>query len=46
MPDCEDTSAQVPLYNEIQATTTFASLALFFFLSLHNLREPLARAAE
>lgn len=32
MPDCKETSAQVPLYNEIQATTTFASLALFFFL--------------
>lgn len=31
MPDCKETSAQVPLYNEIQATTTFASLALFFF---------------
>lgn len=31
MPDCEETSAQVPLYNEIQATTTFASI--FFFLS-------------
>lgn len=50
MPDCKDTSALVPLYNEIQATTTFAGSALFFF-SLHNLREPLrqspvARAAE
>lgn len=33
MPDCKETSAQVPLYNEIQATTTFASLALFFFMS-------------
>lgn len=34
MPDCKETSAQVPLYNEIQATTTFASLALFFFYVL------------
>lgn len=29
----------VPLYNEIQATTTFASLAVFFFLSLYRSRE-------
>lgn len=37
VPDCKETSAQVPLYNEIQATTTFASLALiFFFCSLHK----------
>lgn len=32
MPDCKDTSALVPLYNEIQATTTFAGSALFFSL--------------
>lgn len=32
MPDCKETSAQVPLYNEIQATTTLASF--FFFLVL------------
>lgn len=34
VPDCKETSAQVPLYNEIQATTTFASLALIFFFLL------------
>lgn len=33
MPDCKDTSALVPLYNEIQATTTFAGSALFFLFT-------------
>lgn len=50
MPDCKETSAQVPLYNEIQATTTFASLALFFFFVFTEItgsdRKPSPRADD